>query len=188
MPTAAAGWRGAGRRAWEARARGPAELTRPGSGRGGATLRSCCASSASRGALGGRRGRWLSPPGRRRPREGKSRAQPGGRGRRGPGLLAGPESPRAGGGPHLPGGDAGGAPPSLRRGLPAQLPAPRGWERITAGAAPGCPRAPGPGPAGRGRRERRPGSGPEPLPAPHHAFLRSAVGVVPLCCRGGARS
>ncbi|XP_063666170.1 uncharacterized protein LOC107970009 isoform X2 [Pan troglodytes] len=53
-PDAAAGWRRAGRRAWEARARGQAELTRPGSGRRGVGVRSGCASRACSGALGGR--------------------------------------------------------------------------------------------------------------------------------------
>ncbi|XP_047560009.1 uncharacterized protein LOC125085576 [Lutra lutra] len=53
VPPAAAGWRGAGHRAWEARARGRAELTLPGSGRGRAGVRSGCASRASRWALGG---------------------------------------------------------------------------------------------------------------------------------------
>lgn len=36
--------------------------------------------------------------------------------------------------------------------------------------------------------DQPPGASRELLPTPHLAFLRSAVGVVPVCCRGGARS
>lgn len=53
------------------------------------------------------------------------------------------------------------------------------------GVAPGGTRALGPGPAGQGRWRSSPlGPAREPLHTPHLAFLRSAVGVVPLCCRG----
>lgn len=99
VPTIAAGWRGAGCGAWEARARGRAELTRPGSDRGAARVRSGCASRTYRGALSGRRGGWRSPKGRRPPREVRAEPRPGGTGHCGPGLQAVSESPGAGVGP-----------------------------------------------------------------------------------------
>lgn len=99
VPTIAAGWRGAGCGAWEARARGRAELTRPGSDRGAARVRSGCASRTYRGALSGRRGGWRSPEGRRPPREVRAEPRPGGTGHCGPGLQAVSESPGAGVGP-----------------------------------------------------------------------------------------
>lgn len=85
-PTAAAGWRGAGRRAWEARARERAELTRWGSGGGGAGVRSGCASRTSRGALARRPRGWRSTPGRKPLQEVRAELRSGGWVQRGLGL------------------------------------------------------------------------------------------------------
>lgn len=84
-------------------------------------------------------------PGRDADAGGKSGAPGGcvcvcGGGRRGRACGKSPRAPGRGG---PPGDDAPGPPgsgrppPPLRRGLPAQLPSPRGWERIRAGSSPG---------------------------------------------------
>lgn len=88
-----------GRRAWEARARRRAELTRLGSGGGGAGVRSGCASRTFRGALVGLPGGWRSLPGAKPQQEVRPEPGPGGRGHREPGLQAVSESPGAGVGP-----------------------------------------------------------------------------------------
>lgn len=193
VPTIAAGWRGAGCGAWEARARGRAELTRPGSDRGGAGVRSGCASRTYRGALSGRRGGWRSPKGRKPRREVRAEPRPGGTGHRGPGLQAVSESPGARVGPwgRCPGAGCAAVAPYPRCGAASGRSCPRcvGGSGSGPGVAPGGPQARGLGPARLGRWRSSPlGLAREPLPTLHLAFLRSAVGVVPLCCREGARS
>lgn len=115
----------------------------------------------------------------------------------GGGAAAGPagslQEPRAGVGPlgTMPRARRARVVPHPRCGaaFPRSCPRRVGGSGSGPGAARAGPWALGPGPAGRGRWMSSPlGPAREPLPAPHLPFHSSAVGVVPLCCRGGARS
>lgn len=193
-PDAAAGWRRAGRRAWEARARGQAELTRPGSGRRGAGVRSGCASRACSGALGGRvwGGAGLrSTPGGRKAAEVSAGTWPGGSGHLGPGLQGGPRASRGRVGSL---GTMPEAPTALRsRPTPAAAQPRRCWPRRGGGSGRGLEQLrAGPGLWGQGQlrsgvSEQPPGPQVSPCPLPTLHFSSPQWAWCPFAAEGAPR-
>lgn len=184
MRPAAAGWRDAGRRAWEARARGRAELTHREAAAAEPRPPPLRISRSPLGARGGGEA-VVRAPGREADTRGKRGAPAG--------PAGGRREPRGRGGP--PGDCAlgpaalGSRPTPAAARPPLRMPWPRGWERMAAASGPGRSSGSRAGARRAGEAdEQSPGPGPEPLAAAHLPFLGSAVGVVPRCCRGGARS